>query len=114
METLVVILAIVGAVAILRGFARTALRLGIRAAEETAASGMAEVSARRGDLTGFAERQEAARAARRERRRDLLLSLLWLLWLAVPPMLGWVPQAYALAAPLWLAAPPNLRLPRGR
>jgi hypothetical protein len=114
MKTLVVILAFVGAAAILRGLARTSLRLGLRAAEETTAAGMAEVSARRGDITGLAERQQAAREARRHRRRDLLLSLVWLLWLVIPPFTGWAAQAYALAAPLWLAAPPSLRLPDRR
>lgn len=114
MQTLILVLAIAGAAAILRGLARTALRLGLRAAEETAAAGLADVSARRGDLTALAERQEAAREARRHRRRDLLLSLLWLSWLIVPPLVGWTAPAYALAAPLWFAAPPSLRLPQRR
>lgn len=114
MQTLVIVLAFVGVAAILRGLARTALRLGLRAAEATTAAGMAEVSARRGDITGLAERQQAAREARRHRRRDLLFSLAWLVWLVVPPFTGWAAQAYALAAPLWLAAPPSLRLPGRR
>ena len=112
MRTLVVVLAFLGAAAILRALARTALRLGLRAAEATTAAGMAEVSARRGDITGLAERQQAAREARRHRRRDILLSLLRLAWLVVPPVAGWAAQAYALAAPLWLAAPPSIRLPK--
>lgn len=114
MQTLIVLLAIGGAAAILRALARTALRLGLRAAEETAAAGMADVSARRGDLTALAERREAALEARRHRRRDLVLSLLWLLWLVVPLLIGWAPEAYALAAPLWFVAPPSLRLPSRR
>jgi hypothetical protein len=109
-QTLVLLLAVLGVVAILRALARTALRLGLRAAEATSASGMAEVSARRGDITGLSERQQAAREARRHRRRDLVLSFLWLLWLILPAFIGWAPQAYALAAPLWLAAPPSLGL----
>src|SRR5690606_17576770 len=94
---------------ILRSLARTLVRLGLTAAEESTAAGLAEVSARRGDLTGLAERNQAARKARRQRRRDLLLALAWLLWLFLPPFLGWAGQAYALAAPLWLVAPPRLR-----
>ena len=109
MQTLIVLLAIAGVAAIIRGLARTALRLGLVAAEETTASGLAEVSARRGDITGLSERRAAARAARGRRRRDLLLTLLWILWLVVPPILGWAPAAYALAAPLWFIAPPRVR-----
>lgn len=114
MQIFVVLLAIGGAAAILRGLARTALRLGLRAAEETAAAGMADVSARRGDLTALAERREAALEARRHRRRDLVLSLFWLLWLVLPLFLGWAPEAYALGVPLWFVAPPSLKLPNRR
>lgn len=112
METLVVVLAIAGVGAILRALARTVLRLGIGAAEETAAASMAEASARRGDLTGLAERQRAARMARRHRRTDVLLSIAWLAWLVVPPFAEIAAQAYAFAAPLWLVAPPRVRLPQ--
>lgn len=108
MQTLILLLAIAGALAIVRGLGRTLLRLGLRAAEETTASGMAEVSARRGDITGLSERRQVAQAARRERRRDLAQVILWLAWLAIPPIAGWVPEAYALAAPLWLVAPPRV------
>lgn len=109
MKMVVVVLAVVGIAAILRALVRTVLRLGLTAAEESTASGLADVSARRGDLTGLAERSEAAKSARRRRRRDLFLSALWLGWLAVPPFLGWAGEAYALAAPLWLVAPPRVR-----
>lgn len=109
MEAILLLLAVVGAAAILRSLARTVLRLGLSAAEESTASGLAEVSARRGDLTGLAERSDVAKSARRRRRRDLLLSGMWLAWLAVPPFLGWAGEAYALAAPLWLVAPPRVR-----
>lgn len=113
METLVLLLAIAGVGGILRAVFRTLLRLGLGAAEETAASSLAEASARRGDLTGLAERREAAKLARRHRRRDLFLSAIWLAWLVVPPFAGLAPFAYAFAAPLWLVAPPRIRLPRG-
>lgn len=103
-----VVLAVIGVLAILRSLARTLLRLGLRAAEETTAAGMAEVSARRGDLTGLTERREAARAARRSRRFDLALVVGWVAWLVVPLIVGWAAPAYALASPLWLVAPPRL------
>lgn len=102
MQAIVAILAVIGVAAILRGLARTVVRLGLSAAEESTASGLAQVSARRGDLTGMAERTEAAQQARRRRRRGLLVSALWAGWLVVPPFVGWAPQAYALAAPLWV------------
>lgn len=113
MRALVVVLAVVGVVAILRGLARTLLRLALRAAEEAAASGMADMSARRGDLTGLAERNEVVRAARQRRRTDLALTVGWVVWLVVPPLAGWALPAYALAAPLWLLGAPR-RMGGGR
>lgn len=110
-DTLLVVVAIVGALAIARGLARTLLRLGLRAAEATTAAGLAEVSARRGDLTGLAERREVVRRARRRRTRDLGFAILWLLWLLFPPFFGIAAYAYALGAPLWLIAPPRITPP---
>ena len=104
-----VVLAIGGVGAILRSLVRTVLRLGVGAATESAAASMAEQSARRGDLTGLAERREMAVAARQQRRRDLLLSAMWLAWLVLPSFLGVAGPVYALAAPLWLIAPPRVR-----
>lgn len=106
--TLLVLVAVVGALGIARALVRTLVRLGLRAAEATTAAGLAEVSARRGDLTGLAERNEVARMARRRRARDLGLVAFWLAWLLVPPILGYAAYGYALAAPLWLLAPPRI------
>jgi len=108
-EALVVVLAIGGVGAILRSLVRTMLRFGLGAAAEAAAVSQAEQSALRGDLTGLAERREMAIVARRQRRRDMLLSALWLGWLVLPPFLGVAGPVYALAAPLWLIAPPRVR-----
>lgn len=113
-DTLLVLLAVVGAFGIVRGLARTLLRLGLRAAEATTAAGLAEVSARRGDLTGLAERREVVRLARRRRTRDLAFVVLWFLWLLLPPFLGVAAYAYAVAAPLWLVAPPRITPPEPR
>lgn len=109
--TLLVVVAVIGACGIVRGLARTLLRLGLRAAEATTAAGLAEVSARRGDLTGLAERREVLRRARRRRTRDLGFALLWFLWLLLPPFLGVAAYAYAVGAPLWLIAPPRITPP---
>jgi hypothetical protein len=99
---LVVVLAIAGGMALLSRALRSALRLLLRTGEVTAASGLVDISLRRGDLTTLAERRAQERRARRRRRRDGLLSLLWFAWLLVPVAGGWLPGAYALAAPLWL------------
>lgn len=102
LRALVVVLAIVGAVALLSRAFRSTLRLLLRTGEVTAASGLVEISLRRGDLTTLEERRSQERRARLRRRRDGLLSLLWVAWLLVPIAGGWLPGAYALAAPLWL------------
>lgn len=103
--SLLVLLAILGAAALAGRVLRTLLRLALRAAEETAASGLAEVSERRGDLTAMTERRAQLQAARARRRRELWALAIWLLWLVLPPILGWLPEGYAAAALLWLVRP---------
>lgn len=102
LQTVVVALAVAGAVAVVARLARALLRLGIDAAEETAASGLAEVSARRGDLTAFEEQRAAQASLRRDRRRDLLWVGLYGAWLVVPAFTPVAPFLYAAGAPLWL------------
>jgi len=100
----VVLLALAGGVALLGRAWRSGVRFALRTAEVTAASGLVEISLRRGDLTGLAERQSVERQARSRRRREGLLTLVWLLWLIIPIVGGWLPGAYALAAPLWMVS----------
>jgi hypothetical protein len=95
-------LALLGAVALVIRTLRGALRFGLRAAEIASASGMAEASARRGDLTALSEARGAIETARISRRRNAYISLAWSAWLIVPLLFGGVPEAWALAAPLWL------------
>jgi hypothetical protein len=109
---LVTLMAFAGGAALVVRLVRAALRLGLRAAEATAAAGLADVSARRGDLTSMLERRAAETAARRERRGALLLFLVWLLWLAVPLFGGWSRDAFAIAAILWLVPNHPLRAVR--
>lgn len=99
--------AVAGVLALIRRAFGSLLRLALHAAEATAASGLAEVSARRGDLTGLSERRAHRERARRLRRTELLLLSLWAGWIVVPALAGWTPDAYLPAALLWL-------LPRGR
>jgi hypothetical protein len=110
LTALVTIMAVLGVAALVIRLVRTALRLALRAAEASAARGLAEVSARNGDLTAMMERRAAEQGARRERRGALLLALLWLLWLAIPPFAGFAREAFALAAVLWLVPIQPLRV----
>ena len=110
LTALVTIMAVLGAAALVVRLVRTGLRLALRAAEASAAAGLADVSARRGDLTGMMERRAAEQGARRERRGALLLALLWLLWLVVPLFAGFGREAFALAAVLWLVPIQPLRV----
>ena len=106
---LVTLMSVAGVGALVVRLLRTVLRLVLRAAEASAAAGLADVSARRGDLTGMMERRAAEKDARRERRGALLLALAWVLWLVVPIFAGWSREAFAVAAVLWLAPTQPLR-----
>lgn len=105
LDSMLVLLALLGVAALAARVFRTLLRLALRAAEETAASGLADVSERRGDLTGLTERRAQLEAARARRRRELLVLALWLSWIVLPPIVGLLPEAYAAAAALWLVRP---------
>ena len=109
-----VLLALAGGAALVLRLGGSLVRLGLTAAETTAATGLAEVSARRGDLTGLAERREEARALRRARRRQAAATVLWISLLVAPAALGWAREVYAGASLLWLLPRPRLRLPRAR
>ena len=99
---LVGILAFLGVVALVLRLLRSFARLALRAAEANAAAGLADISARRGDVTAMIERQNARKEARRDRRIAMATAALWLLWLALPPFAGVAREAFAVAALLWL------------
>jgi hypothetical protein len=105
----VLLLAPIGAAALLSRLGRALLRVALRAAEVTAAKGLVEIGMRRGDLTGLAERRVAERSARRSRRRELAAGAFWALWMVVPLFTHWALEAYAVAAPLWLLPGASLR-----
>lgn len=111
MSSLAIILAGIGIAALVGRFFRAGLRAAMRVAEVTAAKGLVEISLRRGDLTGLAERRAAERTARRRRRKELVIGSLWGLWLLIPLFTPWALETYAIAAPLWLirAAPAEKR-----
>ncbi len=106
------LLAVSGAAALSYRLLRSLARAGLSSAELTAASGMAEVSARRGDLTSLAERREAEREARRQQRGDVLVCLGWLLCLMIPLFTAWTLPLFSAAAPLWLLPYRAVRTPR--
>lgn len=106
---LLVFLSMIGGVALALRLLRALLRTGVGLAEAVTASGLAEVSARRGDLTELAERQALALRARRLARGSALHGLLWVLLLGVPVVAGWTQHVYAAASVLWLVPLPPLR-----
>ena len=106
--------AVFGVLALLARLGWALLRVGLAVAEETAAAGMAEASARRGDLTTLAERRGQAVALRRARWGQLAVSALWAACLVVPPLLDVGRPAYVAAVLLWLLPRPPLRQPRSR
>ncbi len=110
-EGLLLLLAFLGGIALLYRSLGGLFRLALRASQETAARGLAEVSARRGDITAMAERQRAADAARRDRRAHMAVTLLWILWFAVPLMLGSPRIPFAIASLLWLLPTPRRNPP---
>lgn len=102
LSIVLLLLAALGLAAVLLRLGRAVLRLGLTVAEATAANGLAEVSQRRGDITGFLERQASGVALRRARRRNLATMAGYALLLAVPPFAGVAREVYAAAALLWL------------
>jgi hypothetical protein len=110
-DTLLVLLAVGGAVGVGVRLLRSLARLGIAAAEVTALSGLIEISARRGDLTALAERRRHDRAVRRIRLRSAAGVVAWLALLIAPVALGWAREAFAASSLLWLVPSKPLRLP---
>ena len=108
------LLAAVGIVGLILRLFRSVGRLALRTAELAAASGMTESSARRGDVTRMQEGREIQRRARAARRRTAVAVAVWLSWLAVPPMVGYALEAYALAATLWLLPASRKPVVRGQ
>jgi hypothetical protein len=99
---LTLVLAVLGGAALVYRAMGGIFRLALRASQETAARGMAEVSARRGDLTSMVERQRAAELARRDRRIQMALTAVWILWFVIPLLLGSARLPLAFASVLWL------------
>jgi len=111
MEPLLLFLAVLGVGAILLRLMGALLGLGLTAVEASAASSLAEASARRGDLTGMMERKEAGLALRRRRLRAAGWVAVYLGLLVVPPIADVARFVYAAAAGLWLLPRPRVVRP---
>jgi len=103
------LLAVLGFVALALRLGRELVRVALNAAESTHATGLAEVSERRGDITGLMERRAAADALRRDRRRGWAGVILFFLLLAIPPFAGLAREVYAACALLWFVPARRLR-----
>ena len=110
LSLVLLLLAVLGFVALVARLGRSVLRLGLNAAEATAASGLAEVSERRGDITGMMEKRTAAQTLRRNRRITLLTVIGCLLLMIVPPFADVAREVYAACALLWFLPPCRSRL----
>lgn len=109
LSLVLLILAVFGFLALLRRLGGSLLRLGLRAAEGTAAAGLAEVSERRGDITAFMEQRADAAALRRSRRRAAAAVGACALLLVVPLFAGFAREAWATCSLLWFLPSRPLR-----
>ena len=101
LSVVLLLLAVLGFVALAARLGRALVRLALNAAESTHAAGLAEVSERRGDITGMMERRTAAQTLRRNRRITLLTAGGCFLLMAIPPFAGVAREVYAACALLW-------------
>ena len=109
LSLVLLILAVLGFLALAGRLGRALLRLALNAAESTHATGLAEVSERRGDITAMMETRNAALALRRKRRLALLAVVACVLLIAVPPFAGVAREVYAACALLWFAPARRIR-----
>jgi hypothetical protein len=91
------------------GFAAVALRAGIAlvdalrgGVDSVLARDLADIRARRGDLTGLQDAADVRAAARRERMIAVTAFLMYIGLLAVPPLTPWPNLLYSAYALLWL------------
>jgi len=110
LSLVLLILAVLGFLALAGRLGRALFRLALNAAESTATTGLAEVSERRGDVTGMMEKRTAAQTLRRNRRITLLTAVGCLLLMIVPPFVDVAREVYAACALLWLLPPRRSRL----
>lgn len=103
------LLAVLGFLALAGRLGRALVRLALNAAESTAATGLAEVSERRGDITGMMERRTAAQTLRRDRRLTVAIAAACILTILIPPFAGVAREVYAACALLWFVPGRRIR-----
>ena len=109
LSLVLLILAVLGFLALAGRLGRGLVRLALNAAESTHATGLAEVSERRGDITGMMETRNAAQTLRRSRRITLLSIAGCFLLIAIPPFAGVAREVYAACALLWFVPAQRIR-----
>jgi hypothetical protein len=102
MDVLVIVLAIAGFLAALRGLSRASLGLLVRGVEVVMTREQTDIRARRGDITGLGTADEHGALARRHRRRSVLAVGFWATLIVVPLVTPWTRWLYAACSPLWL------------
>jgi hypothetical protein len=110
LSLILLLLAVFGFLALAGRLGRALVRLALNAAESTAATGLAEVSERRGDITGMMEKRTAAQTLRRNRRITLLTVIACLLLIIIPPFADVAREVYAACALLWFLPPRRGRM----
>ncbi|MGH7504505.1 MAG: hypothetical protein ACRELX_02600 [Longimicrobiales bacterium] len=109
MRIVLLILAVVGIAAVLRHLATALLRLLRRGVDAFMADQVADVRARRGDLTGLSDAEVVRSQARRSRLAAVGTVSLWTALLVVPPLTSWPELVYACYNVLWLVPPRRRR-----
>jgi hypothetical protein len=102
MDFLIVLLAIAGFLAAVRGLARASLGLLVRGVEVVMAREETDIRARRGDITGLSAADEHGALARRHRRRSALAVVFWAALLVGPLFTPWTRWLYAAWSLFWL------------
>jgi hypothetical protein len=102
MRTAVLLLAIAGFAAVLFRAAGALVSALSGSVEGFLARDIADVRARRGDLSGLADADELAAAARRRRLVSLGVFSMWAGLLIVPALTPWPSFLYAAYSLLWL------------
>lgn len=106
MRVLLTVLAVLGFLAVLRRVLIAGFGLLGRGVDRVVAGEVAEVRARRGDLTGLSEADARRGDARRAQSAALAAFAFWVLLLIAPPLTPWPLVLYATCSLLWL-------IPRG-
>ena len=102
MRWLIILLAVLGALAVVRRMLRPILRLLHGGVDGFLAREVAQLRAQRGDLTGMADAERLRSLARRRKLFAAAGLSFWVLLLVTPPLTPWPAALYAVYSILWL------------